>query len=113
MYDQGFIQITLSIQYKVKRGTRVGTISRGTLCQGVYSGSRSPTTYSTDLGSSSAGVQKSSAGVSPVYTEYIPLFTPDKLYIYTELYFSPSINFLYILSIYRRAERSRRSLRTI
>ena len=32
--------------------------------------------------------------------EYIRLFTPDKLYIYTKYYVLPSMNFLYILSIY-------------
>ena len=51
------------------------------------------------VGSSSAGVKKSSAGVSPAYAEHIRLFTPDELCAYTELHFSPPMNFLLMLSI--------------
>ena len=51
------------------------------------------------MGYSSAGVQKSSAGVSPAYAEHIPLFTPDELCAYAELHFSPPMNFLHMLSI--------------
>ena len=36
------------------------------------------------MGYSSAGVKKSSAGVSPAYAEHIRLFTPDELSVYAE-----------------------------